>query len=341
MTEMTEMSCFAFISYITAIGFGLLSVISSLLTPFLFLFQLCGVRYYIIRRDDEKTRAISKILQNTTMNSITLFQSGNFHPYGYFVNWKCAGFYNYTNSYDNISAEIHILTTVKYFNSLFETDKVSVSFALNKKITDVSTATEEAVITAPIQSINIYSRFGSYTSIFYSRIRIDVQHLEPCGQQGEIVDSICKTFSEKRRGVFFIHGISGAGKSTIGLLVATRLKGTFCHTFNPTEPGDTLPILLRETEPSTDKPTIILIEEINTFIRVLHNETIPRHKNITTCIRNKSTYNTFMDDLFLYQNVMIIMTSNESKDTIDALDPCYLRKGRVDEYYSMMDVITT
>lgn len=337
MTEMTEMTCFAFISYITAIGFGLLSVISSLLTPFLFLFQLGGVRYYIIRRDDEKTRAISKILQNTTMNSITLFQSGNFHPYGYFMNWKCAGFYNYTNSYDNISPEIHIFTTVKHFNTLFETEKVSVSFAVNKKITDASTTA--ASTTAPIQSMTIYSRFGSYTSIFYSRFKIDVEHLEPCGQQGEIVDSICKAFSEKRRGVFFIHGISGAGKSTIGLLVATRLKGTFCHTFNPTEPGDTLPILLREMEPSTDKPTIILIEEINTFIRAIHNETIPRHKNITTCIRNKSTYNTFMDDLFLYQNVIIIMTSNESKDTIDALDPCYLRKGRVDEYYSMMNVL--
>jgi len=37
---------------------------------------------------------------------------------------------------------------------------------------------------------------------------------------------------------------------------------------------------------------------------------------------------------------VIIMTSNESKESIDALDPCYLRKGRVDGYYSMTEIIS-
>jgi hypothetical protein len=31
------------------------------------------------------------------------------------------------------------------------------------------------------------------------------------------------------------------------------------------------------------------------------------------------------------------MTSNESKEKMDELDPCYLRKGRVSEYYSIME----
>jgi hypothetical protein len=48
-----------------------------------------------------------------------------------------------------------------------------------------------------------------------------------------------------------------------------------------------------------------------------------------------------MDDLILYRNVLIIMTSNESKEKMDELDPCYLRKGRVNEYYSMMSVLDT
>jgi len=317
-------------TYLTAIAFGLFSFVSTLFTPFLFLLRLCGIHYYIVRKDDEKTKALAKTLQKTTFNSITLFQCGNFYPSGCFIHWKCAGYYTYTSSFDNPAGEIYIFTTPAYFQTLFDTEKVTISFSDKKTITDEKqTNTNE-------QPMTIYSRVGSYTHIFYSRLRIDISGLEPRGQQGEVVDSICKTFAEQQRGVFFIHGVSGAGKSTIGLIVANRLNGTLCHTFNPTDPGDTIQILLSATEPTRERPTIILLEEINTSIHAVHNGTTYRHKDITTCINNKSTYNTFFDDLILYKNVVIILTSNESKESIDLLDPCYLRKGRVNEYYSMM-----
>jgi hypothetical protein len=94
-------------------------------------------------------------------------------------------------------------------------------------------------------------------------------------------------------------------------------------------------LVVREADPSNERPTIILLEEANMMIRSAHDGTVPRHKNITTCVRDKSTYNTFMDDLIFYKHVLIIMTSNESKEEIDGLDPCYLRKGRVEEYYNL------
>jgi hypothetical protein len=37
----------------------------------------------------------------------------------------------------------------------------------------------------------------------------------------------------------------------------------------------------------------------------------------------------------MYKHVIIIMTSNEDKPAIDALDPCYLRQGRIQGDYSM------
>jgi hypothetical protein len=317
-------------SYLTAIAFGASSFLYTLFTPLVFLLRLCGIHYYIVCKDDEKTRALTKTLQKTTFNSITLFQCGNFYPSGCFIHWKCAGYYNYTCSFDNTAGEIHIFTSPAYFQTLFDKEKVSISFSDTKSIVDETQAMSNE------QSMTIYSRVGSYTHIFYTRLRIDISDLKPRGQQSEVVDSICKTFAEKRRGVFFIHGVSGVGKSTIGLIVANRLNGTFCHTFNPTDPGDTIQILLRETEPTLDHPTIILLEEINISIDSVHNGTTYRHKDITTCINSKSTYNTFFDDLILYKNVVIILTSNESKESIDLMDPCYLRKGRVDEYYSMM-----
>jgi hypothetical protein len=316
----------SYFAIITA-GFGLASFFAPLMTPFLLLFRLIGLNYYIIRKDDEKTRTISKALQKTTMNTITLFQCGNYYPSGYFIGWQCAGFYHYSESFEGVSPEIHMITTPSHFTKISESEKTAISFsdAINKS--DSS------------KSMTIYMRSGSYTSIWYWRMRIDVSDLVPKGQQSDIVDQICENFEKRRRGVFFIHGVSGAGKSTIGLLIANRLNGTLCHTFNPTEPGDTLQYLLRDSDPTNETPTIILIEEANTLIRNVHGDSIQKHKNITTCVHNKSTYNTFMDDLILYRNVLFILTSNESRESIDALDPCYLRKGRVHGHYSMMETL--
>jgi len=321
------MSNIALFSYIAA-GFSFFSLFSFLITPFLLIIRLFGIRYYIIRKDDEKTRSVAKFLQTKTMNSITMFQCGNFYPSGCFINWNCIGHYNYLDMYESVTVEIHIMTTQKYFQTLFENEKVSISF------TDKKTSLQPSI---SAQTMTLLLRSGTYTCIYYSRLRVDVHDLVPKGLQGDIVDSICKSFSLKKRGCFFIHGVSGAGKSTIGFLVANRLNGTLCHTFNPTEPGDTLQSILRESDPSDERPTIILLEEINTMIHAIHSNNVHRHKNITTCIQNKCTYNTFMDDLILYKNVMFIMTSNESKESIDTLDSCYLRKGRIDGYYSMME----
>lgn len=320
------MSCFAIITA----GFGLASFFTPLMTPFLLLFRLIGLNYYIIRKDDEKTRTISKALQKATMNTITLFQCGNYYPSGYFIGWRCAGYYHYMESFEGVSPEIHMITVPSYFAKISESDKTAISF---------SDANPETQTKTQPKSITIFLRTGSYTNIWYTSMRIDIRDLAPKGQQSIIVDQICENFEKRRRGVFFIHGVSGAGKSTIGLLVASRLNGILCHTFNPTEPGDTIQHVLRDSNPTDEAPMIILIEEVNTLIRNVHEETIQKHKNITTCVYNKSTYNTFMDDLILYRNVLFILTSNESRESIDALDPCYLRKGRVNGHYSMMETL--
>lgn len=313
------------ISYIAATWLSVVSFSMIFLTPFLFVSRMFDVKYYIIRKDDEKTRAISKKLQTQTMNSITIFRHGKFYPGGYFINWKCIGYYNMDVDENH---EIHILTTNKYFQNVIEIEKRSVSF----------TQTQATKSTTP-HHLTMYCRSGSYTCSYYNRMNIDICNLEPVGQQINVTNDICNLFYQKKRGVFFIHGISGAGKSTIGFLVANNIKGTFCHTFNPTDPGDTLTSIIHDSNPSDETPLIILIEEVNTMIHAVHQGTIQKHKNITTCIHNKSTYNTFMDDLIFYKNVLILFTSNESKESIDALDPCYLRKGRVDGYYSMMEKI--
>jgi len=308
-------------------NFGIImATIYSLITPLLFLLYFVGIKYYIVRNDNEKTRAIVKSIQKTAFSSSTTFQCGSFYPSGYFVNRNCFGYCDYNDAYEGVSAIIYIITTPAYFEQMSATEQVTISFSTNEK---------ETTKTKTSASLVVYTRSGTYSGIYYSRLRTDIHDLEPLESQKKIVDDICQRFLSKRRGVFFIQGASGVGKSTIGFLVAKRLSGVFCHTFNPTDPGDTLALVAREADPSSERPTIILLEEANMMIRSAHDGTVPRHKNITTCVRDKSTYNTFMDDLIFYKHVLIIMTSNESKEEIDGLDPCYLRKGRVEEYYNL------
>ena len=323
------MSFFSEISYIFG-GFGLLSLFSPILTPLLFVFRLLGIHYYTIRNDEEKVRAVIKYLQKNTTSSEIVYQYGNSFPSGTFISTTCVGFYKYSGQRDGGTGEVQVLTTKASFMKMIESDKIASAF-----LSPSTKAKESANLEEESRPLQIYGRIGEYTNLYYSTLRLDVKGLEPKGQQAKIVDDICQKYEETKRGVFFIHGISGAGKSTIGLLVAKQLKGTFCHTFNPTDPGDTLHLLLRDSNPCEELPTVIVLEEINTLIRNINEGVIQRHKNITTQIHNKSTYNTFFDDLIMYKHVIIILTSNEDKPAIDALDPCYLRSGRIQGNYTM------
>ena len=366
---MSSLSLFTLVTCVTSI-FGLISIVGPLYIPLLLILKCVGIDYYTIRNDEEKVRIVVKKLRRTTHCTRILFQYGNFFPSGSFIGKNCFGYYMYSESraFGN-SGEVHIFTGKTTFLKLIEDEEETLSLYSDVKPSSSDSLPLSSVLGSPLVSpilspilspivspipspllsqqkqtfpkqkehLIVFGRQGAFTNLFYSRIRLNVQGLEPKPQQVNIVDAICTTYNRKKRGVFFLHGVSGAGKSTIGILLAMRLNGSFCHSFNPTDPGDTLHLMLRDTEPSEEQPTVIVLEEVNTLIRRAHDEKILAHKSITTLVHNKSTYNVFMDDLILYKHVLIIMTSNESKETIDELDPCYLRPGRVDEYFAMME----
>jgi hypothetical protein len=151
------------------------------------------------------------------------------------------------------------------------------------------------------------------------------------------VENIVSLFQKKGRATVFIHGISLAGKSSVGLLVAKALKGCFCHTFNPSDPGDSFYSIIDDIRSrDTQTPIVVTLEEANVIIRNIHTNSIPRNPKIPTSVRDKSSWSTLLDDMIFYKNIVFILTSNESKEHIDALDQAYLRKGRIDASYEML-----
>jgi len=313
---------------------GLLGAITFLSQPLLFLLRCIGLGYFIISNDEEQMTKIIRYLEKTTVASTFAYRYGKTLPTGSFIGFKAVGYYILGEKYSGEYGQIHIITTQSFFKQLTKCEDVSVDSIVTTDSMSMSTVEKKKCI------LPFYSRTGSYDSLYYTRRNIDITEIMPIGEQEKIVSSIVSIYNEKKRATIFLHGSCGTGKSTVGLLVAKEVGGSFCHTFNPTNPGDTLHLVVREaSHEDSIKPIIIVIEEANSMIHRIHTNQIELHKKIHTLVYNKSTYNTFLDDMILYKNVILILTSNESIENISALDPCYLRKGRIDGSFSMMTPI--
>ena len=290
--------------------------------PILMILHFLGIGYFVIRNDEEKIQAIFKILEKTTFSSGTVFQNGKTYPSGTFIGKYFIGCYVRSDGYSG-SNEVRIFTTKRHFDRLIKSEEVSLS--------------PEHIVYCPSVSndIQILGRTGSYTNMYYTGRKLDITNLKPRGDQAEVIQFIVDIYKKKRRATIFLSGECGVGKSTIGLLLAKEIGGSFCHTFNPSTPGDSLCAVINSTTVTHESPLVVVIEEGNTLIHDIHEGRISLHKNVQTIVHNKSTYNTFLDDMMLFKNVILIMTSNESQEAINLLDPCYLRTGRVDACYNM------
>ena len=318
---------------------GLLGAITFLSQPLLFLLRCIGLGYFIISNDEEQMTKIIRYLEKTTMASTLVYRYGKTLPSGTFISFRAIGYYILADKYSMDSGQIHIITTHSFFKKLTKCEDISVTAV--DTAGSMSMSMSMSTVEKKKCILPFYSRVGSYDNLYYTRRNIDITEITAIGEQEKIVSSIVSIFNEKKRATIFLHGSCGTGKSTVGLLVAKELGGSFCHTFNPTNPGDTLHLVVRESSSNEEstKPIIIVIEEANSMIHRIHTNKIELHKNIHTLVYNKSTYNTFLDDMILYKNVILILTSNESIEDMSALDPCYLRKGRIDGSFSMMTPI--
>jgi len=278
-------------------------------------------KYYIIQSDKEKINSIIKKLIPFINTTHTKYSNGKDLPTSYFWCYKYCGYienFNHTE-WD----KIYIITTPNNYKELIEENEILFENQIIEPLKEQP------------KKIVVYMRKGGYKNIYYNSIKLDISHIQPMGDQINILSSMIENYKQYGQCNFFIHGVTYAGKSTLGYLLAKSLGGIYCHSFNPSEPGDQLFSLITDIE-RNDEPIIIVLEEADIIIQAIHYEKIKKHPEMPIMVYNKTTWCSFLDDMIFYKKVIIILTSNTDKSKIDSLDSSYLRKGRIHESYSML-----
>ncbi len=278
------------------------------------------IYYYTVHGDKELIQMMVKKLAPEIHTLQMKHLYGKNLKDGYFWSRKSIGLIN--TQEDSLS----ILTTSAYYQKLITNDD---------KTQDV----KEYIPPPEVNKIVVHLRRGSYSNFYYPRMCMDISHIYPLASQRDIMNSIVAIYNKQQRASIFIHGITGAGKSTIGILLAKHLSGIYCHSFNPSDPGDSLSSLMVDISKDSDEPVIVVIEEVDTILQAVHTNSVTKHAKIPTLVHNKPSWSNFLDDMIFYKGLILILTSNTPKHVIDTWDESYLREGRIHAHYSMMTPI--
>lgn len=305
-----------------------------LLHPLLLLLKVAlGVHYGILRNDRSQVQRTLRKLDRMGHSSCRVVEQGEDTPFG-----VCVGFHRrwwrayvvlVTSSRNSGCSlpELHLCGHVSVLHALMTSDSATVP----------SAADADDVGGGERKTLGIYDREGPYQYLYYSVRSLDVSRIAtPRPEQADVVSDIVSQFRKHGHHTAYIYGKPGTGKTTVALQVALATGGSFVKSFNPTDPGDYLINLYNRVMPSKEKPLVLLLDEVDTIIAAVHHGSIAAHPKVPIPVRDKMTFNRFLDDVNqMWDHVILIMTSNVPKSEIDALDGSYLRPGRVDRCYTM------
>jgi SpoVK/Ycf46/Vps4 family AAA+-type ATPase len=282
-----------------------------------FLFtQHFGVRLYYIKRREECMR-IQKRLQGSCSHT-----TDGGRGFGYSIGY----WYIASISGESFESTIYLIATEASYK------------ALTRDVEESSTESKEpAEEVKPRRKICIHERTGTYESAWWRRRERDASDT-PTEEQAALIVKIKANQKKHRHTVVLLHGPPCTGKSMMGVLLANEYGGNLCETLKPWQPGDSLGLLHAEVEPTPEKPLIIVFNEIDAALLKIH-EGIAPHEKIPIAVADKTGWNGMLDniDRRMYQDVILIMTSNRDPEFIDALDPSYIREGRVDLIVEMKE----
>ena len=260
--------------------------------------------------------------------------------------YTCTGYSDENSPYGIIITKKYHIRLIIYIPDIFSRNMIL--FTTQEIMNELLINTEKKTIHKinPIieedksKSIEYWHRIGDYTYFDYIKRKMYINEYEFNDQQDQIYQNIMKIYNEKNNVKCFIYGKVNSGKSILSYLMARKLSCSICDTFNPSEPSDSFSNLYYCINPTSKNPLIVLLDEVDILLTNIHNEKISLHKNNTTQIYNKTTWNNFLDkiDYGLYPNVILILCSNTSIQQINKMDESYLRKGRIDIIQNLIKV---
>jgi hypothetical protein len=299
----------------TLMAFGFITnLITNIPWSFIFLFTpYFGIRLYSIKKKEE-CLSIQRNIGSGPCSHTTDGGKGYGYSVGY---WYIAYIENYG---DNSDPCISMISTVSTYERLTKSREIEVNFS--------------GIESVKGNSIRVFERFGTYGTSYYRPRNLRIT-LEPREGQRLILESL-KNILKKKSAICLIHGPPNVGKTMISLLLANDLKGTYCSSMAPWEPGDSLASLYTDAEPTEESPLIVAFDEIDVSLQRIH-EGIPEHKNLRIKVKDKQGWNQMLDEIQMgfYPHLALILTTNKSPEYINNMDPSYIRDHRVDQIYEL------
>ncbi len=187
------------------------------------------------------------------------------------------------------------------------------------------------------KNIMMYMREGGFWRLEYKPLKYIPRVRKPLPHQKIIIDQLLADYDERGSSTALIYGQPGTGKSMVGELVAQTLlrrdsvkSVSYVDTFNPATPNDTFYNMYQCIEPTQKQPLIVVLEEIDILLTKIHCGEAKPHREYSTLITDKSSWNQFFDrfDRGLYPHVILLMTTNRPITWFQQLDASYMRQGR-------------
>ena len=218
-----------------------------------------------------------------------------------------------------------------------EATKKKISSTPRKKLLDIKKVVKSA---EEKRVISYFNRGGCYEYFFYTVRELDIDKNYSSSQK-KIANDIIHLYEKQNFLTAYIYGKTGTGKTMLAYLIAKQLGCSICDTYNPTDPGDIFSIFYSKVNPTASKPIIVLIDEIDIYIKKIHDQSLIKHKKSPTQVYDKSSWNSFFDkiDMGLYPFTIILLCSNKTKRELDRLDGSYLRDGRTHITFELKDTI--
>ena len=209
----------------------------------------------------------------------------------------------------------------------------TVPFKIRNKVVSISNNTSNDEEDYDVKTFTIHLSRGFSNPSFY-QFKIGCNDI-PYAFQQEIIDDILDVYKKSSRNVCraLVCGKSNIGKSTIGRILASQLKGHLCFDIDLLAPGNTMGRLYEDIEPNENNVLVIQIDEFDVLIDNIHYKKCETKKVewLRNNIYDKATYNRFMSEYIVYfPNIIWLFTSNKPLKYFNNLDESYINTNRFD-----------